>query len=45
MIWDEDFDPKNRRFLKVEGKKMVFGVWTDEFCTKTVTLRKLTNAA
>ena len=32
-------------FLKVEGKKMVLGVWTDEFCTKTVTLRHLTCAA
>jgi len=32
-------------FLKVEGKKMVLGVWTDEFCTKTVTLRDLTHAA
>jgi len=46
MIWDEGFDPKIALFgfLKVEGKKMVLGVWTDEFCTKTVTLRKLTNA-
>jgi len=32
-------------FLKVEGKKMVLGVWTDGFCTKTVTLRHLTHAA
>jgi len=24
-------------FLKVEGKKMVLGVWTDGFCPKTVT--------
>jgi len=32
-------------FLKVEGKKMVFGVWTDGFCTKTVTMRDLTHAA
>jgi len=32
-------------FLKVEGKKMVLGVWTDEFCTKTVTLRYLTHTA
>jgi len=30
-------------FLKVEGKKMVLGVWTDRFCTKTVTLRDLSN--
>jgi len=29
----------------VEGKKMVLGVWTDGFCTKTVTLRYLTCAA
>jgi len=28
-------------FLKVKGKKMVLGVWTDEFCTKTVTLHYL----
>jgi len=28
-------------FLKVEGKKMVLGVWTDGFCTKTATLRYL----
>jgi len=28
-------------FLKVEGKKMVLGVWTDGFCTKTVTMRYL----
>jgi len=32
-------------FLKVEGNKMVLGVWTDGFCTKTVTLRHLTCAA
>ena len=32
-------------FLKVEGKNMVFGVWTDEFCMKTVTLCYLTHAA
>jgi len=32
-------------FLEVEGKKMVLGVWTDGFCTKTVTLRYLTHAA
>jgi len=32
-------------FLRVEGKKMVLGVWTDGFCTKTVTLRYLTCAA
>jgi len=24
---------------------MVLGVWTDKFCTKTVTLRYLTHAA
>jgi len=43
MVWDEDFDPKIRTFgfLKVEGKKMVLGVWTDGFCTKIVTLRYL----
>jgi len=32
-------------FLKVDGKKMMLGVWTDEFCAKTVTLRKLTITA
>jgi len=32
-------------FLKVAGNKMVLGVWTDGFCTKTITLRKLTNIA
>jgi len=32
-------------FLRVEGKKMVLGVRTDGFCTKTVTLRYLTCAA
>jgi len=32
------------RFLKVEGKKMVLGVWTDEFCTKSVFLRYLSCA-
>jgi len=32
-------------FLRVEGKKMVLGVRTDEFCMKTVTLRYLTCAA
>jgi len=32
-------------FLKVEGKKMVLGVWTDGFCRKTVTLCYLTHAA
>jgi len=32
-------------FLKVEGKKMVLGVWTDGFCTKIVTLRRLSSAA
>ena len=32
-------------FLKVEGKKMVLGVWTYGFCTKTVTLRYLTHAS
>jgi len=32
-------------FLRVEGKKTVFGVRTDGFCTKTVTLRYLTCAA
>jgi len=31
-------------FLKVEGKKMVLEVWTDEFCAKTVTLRYLSCA-
>jgi len=31
-------------FLKVEGKKMVLGVWTDGFCTKIVTLRYLSCA-
>jgi len=30
---------------KVEGKKIVLGLWTDGFCTKTVTLRDLTHAA
>jgi len=28
----------------MEGKKMVLGVWTDEFYTKTVALRYLTSA-
>jgi hypothetical protein len=32
-------------FLKVEGKKMVVGVRTDGFCSKTGTLRELTCAA
>jgi len=39
MIWNEDFDPKNRTFWIFgggEGKKMVLRVWTDGFCTKTV---------
>jgi len=47
MIWDVDFDQKIAifGFLMVEGKKMVVGVWTDGFCTKTVTLRHLTCAA
>jgi len=30
-------------FLKVEGKKMVLCVWTDVFCTETVTLRYLSS--
>jgi len=30
-------------FLKVEEKKMVLGVWTDGFCTETVTLRYLSS--
>jgi len=36
MIWNEDFDPKIHAFgfLEVEGKKMMFGVWTDWFCKK-----------
>jgi len=41
MIWDEDFDPKNRTFWVFEGggKENSVGVRTDGFCTKTVTLR------
>jgi len=27
--------------LHKEGKKMVFEVWTDEFCTKTVQTRSM----
>jgi len=39
MIWNKDFDLKNRTFWVFrggEGSKMVLGVWTDMFCTKTV---------
>jgi len=47
MIWDEDFDPKIRTFRVFEGggKENGAGVWTDGFCTITVILRYLTQAA
>jgi len=36
MIWNKDFDPKFALFGGEEGKKMVVGVGTNGFCTKSV---------